>query len=69
MQPPDEKPLPLPTVQEAEELRQVALMIYHNQQEHFEQNHYHSPPVPEGQFAGGGDAENPPAMEDSITSL
>lgn len=29
MQPPEEKPLPLPTVQEAEDLRQVAMMIHH----------------------------------------
>ena len=28
MQPPDEKPLPLPTLQEAEDLRQVAMMIH-----------------------------------------
>lgn len=29
MQPPEEKPLPLPTAQEAEDLRQVAMMIHH----------------------------------------
>lgn len=31
MQPPEQKPLPLPTVQEAEELRQVAMLVYHNE--------------------------------------
>ena len=61
MQPPEEKPLPLPTVQEAEELRQVAIMIFHNErrrnQKAQEQSVGKAPPT---------DAENPSPLKKYI---